>query len=211
MPQSLPAFQNVCSPDHGHQQSQQNVDNLIMILRANINSESSDHSSSISNCNPFESLLNPIPEKVNNKPRTNLTLKTHNLDISSDENLSPSPKSPKNYTTVHNHEGIQYICLLCDNVFKHKPDVIRHTKNVHSTREACKWCGKLLKTTGRSDAKRKHLENCGGFLKNLPKDIPKEKIHRIVRAIVGDKRRKHQPMTPVDDDCNELIAHLLCQ
>eukprot|EP00835_Amoeboradix_gromovi_P001872 NODE_95_length_21460_cov_0.300220.p11 type:complete len:209 gc:universal NODE_95_length_21460_cov_0.300220:10523-9897(-) len=208
MPQSLSAYYS-CRSSHHQQKSQDNVDNLIMILRANIQNERPAS-------NPFENLLNPVMEKPKTQTshqvqHRNLTLKTHNLDISSDENISPSPKSPKNYTTVHGSEGVQYICLLCDNVFKHKPDVIRHTKNVHSNREACKWCSKLLKTTGRSDAKRKHLENCSGFLKNLPKDISKEKIHRIIRAIVGDKRRKHQPMTPIDDDCNELIAYLLRQ
>ena len=178
--------------------------------------------------NPFEQLLNPVQsiqstssvqstsstsfgQSTQQTARKPLTLITTGLELLSDENTSPTCKSPKNYTSFHGTDGLQYMCTLCDNIFKHKPDVIRHTKNVHSSREACKWCGKLLKTMGRSDAKRKHLENCGGFLKNLPKDISKEKIHRIVRCIVGDKRRKHHPMTPIDDDCNEIVARLLCK
>eukprot|EP00834_Sanchytrium_tribonematis_P007002 NODE_576_length_5827_cov_0.654853.p4 type:complete len:205 gc:universal NODE_576_length_5827_cov_0.654853:4363-4977(+) len=204
MPQfeSIPRFQNSHDITHLTNSMDQQVDNLIQILRENVNND-------VGNRNPFEKFLNPIVEELPIKRKELSPLQTKNLLLPSDENLSP--KSPKSYTTVHSSNGVHYSCLVCDVQFRHKPDVIRHSKNVHSNREACKFCGKLLKTTGRSDAKRKHLENCSGFLKKLPNDISKEKINKVVRAIVGDKRRKHQPLSPVDDDCHDLVASLLCQ
>ena len=88
-------------------------------------------------------------------------LRSSDLDLSPHK-LPPSPDSPrhsskyKGYITVNGDDGKEYICNQCGLTFKHRPDVIRHVKNVHSSKEACKFCFKMLKTAGRSDAKRKH-------------------------------------------------------
>ena len=126
MPQSLPNLQFSSEMDASYKNPQSNVDNLIMILRASLDKEL------LSNPNPFEKLLNPVTnstnethsrQSVSKSTPSPLTLRTTNLEIHCDED-SPPPKSPKNYSTVHSPTGIQYICLLCDNAFKHKPDGI---------------------------------------------------------------------------------------
>lgn len=75
---------------------------------------------------------------------------------------------------------------------------------VHSTREPCEFCCKLLKTQGRSDAKRKHLERCTAFLKKFP-DASHEEISNAARLIVSASKDDsiHWPFHRPDD----LLQH----
>ena len=58
---------------------------------------------------------------------------------------------------------------------------------VHSIRQPCEFCGKLLKTQGRSDAKRKHLERCLDFVKSYP-GATREEISSAARIAAATQR-----------------------
>ena len=74
-------------------------------------------------------------------------------------------------------------CTICHKVLRDKASLTRHIKNMHTCKVPCSFCGKLLKTFGRSDSLRSHLASCISFSKlvrhHYKQDIEKDELKAI--------------------------------
>ena len=81
----------------------------------------------------------------------------------------------------------EYTCETCSKSFHSKESLYKHSRGVHTKKDPCKFCNRLLKYRTRPDNYRKHLVKCRPFLELVHGDF-KSAVDHTIRHVLTEIR-----------------------
>eukprot|EP00835_Amoeboradix_gromovi_P002336 NODE_130_length_18488_cov_0.389961.p13 type:complete len:117 gc:universal NODE_130_length_18488_cov_0.389961:12977-12627(-) len=88
---------------------------------------------------------------------------------------------------------IAHNCQVCDKPFKTRESLYKHLRGVHTAKDPCPYCQRVLKFRTRPDNFRKHLLKCQPFLDQISsnsQDDFKIAVDHTIRHILTAIRSK---------------------